>query len=73
MSLEIVLVIVVVAGALFYIYNSNKQKEAEQAAEAAAQAEAWKTDYRNPASPTYDPDRVAAEEALTPVEQPNDR
>jgi hypothetical protein len=63
MSLEAGLVLLVVAGLLVYIYISNKKHDAEVAALQAAQAEAWKTDYHNPASPTYDAVRVAAEDA----------
>jgi hypothetical protein len=63
MSLEIGLVLLVAAGFLVYIYNSNKKHNAELEAQKAAQAEAWKTDYHNPASPTYDPARVEAEDA----------
>jgi hypothetical protein len=63
MSLPTALVLLGLVVALIYIYISNKRHDAEVAALTAVQAESWKTDYHNPNSPTYDPVRVAAEEA----------
>ena len=63
MSLLTGLVVLGLIIALVYIYISNKKHNEEVEALKAAQAEAWKTDYHNPNSPTYDPVRVAAEEA----------
>lgn len=60
----VVVVSVAIAGAM--IVRGQKVKadraEANRKAERAA-AEAWALDYHNPASPAYDPARVAAEEA----------
>jgi hypothetical protein len=63
MSLLTGLVVLGLIIALVYIYISNKKHNEEVEALKAAQAEAWKTDYHNPSSPTYDPVRVEAEDA----------
>lgn len=62
-AIVIIVLFVVVAVALFIKDKKNKdrRKKVNDAVDAAA-AEAWKTDYHNPNSPTYDPVRVAAEE-----------
>ena len=68
MSLSTGLVLLGLVIALIYIYISNKKHNEEVEALKAAQAEAWKTDYHNPNSPTYDPVRVAAEDAQAQAE-----
>lgn len=55
----------VILATVMILHGKSVKADREKANKAAdiAAAEAWKTDYHNPDSPTYDPDRVAKEEA----------
>lgn len=62
----IAVIVAVVSVATAMLIHGHKVKTDRDAANKAADiaaAEAWKTDYHNPDSPTYDPERVAKEEA----------
>jgi len=59
----IVAVVAVVTAMLIHGHKVKTDRDAANKAADIAAAEAWKTDYHNPQSPTYDPVRVAKEEA----------
>ena len=53
----------------FMLYNRLRWQKQEAEREKAATI-AWATDYHNPASPTYDAARIAAEQAAAWAQDP---